>query len=222
VSSEKDCFRQDQVAALVKTAEGDWRTAVMLGYFTGARLGDCANMTWESVNFEKGLIDYVPQKTKKKNKRVVVPMHPELRAHLEALRSNLKAGHICPSLSGRDTGGKSGLSEAFRKLMQDAGIKHQLVNGKGKRKFSKLSFHSLRHSFNSALANSGVDQETRMKLTGHSSVDINKGYTHLDVPKLQQAIALLPSLTASSSTAKASSPAAPPENTDAAAAEKAA
>ncbi len=195
VSSEKDCFRQDQVAALVAAAEGDWRTATLLGFYTGARLGDCANMTWANINFEDGVIDYVPQKTRKKKKRVVVPMHSELRSHLQALRESVHALQLCPSLAGRDTGGKSGLSEAFKKLMQRAGVDGQLVAGKGKRMFSKLSFHSLRHSFNSALANNGVDQETRMQLTGHSSIDINRGYTHIGLPKLKEAIAKLSPLT---------------------------
>ena len=39
-----------------------------------------------------------------------------------------------------------------------------------------LTFHSLRHSFNSAMANAGVSQEIRMKLIGHVSAEMNKGY----------------------------------------------
>jgi len=142
-------------------------------------------MTWVNVNLKEGVIDYVPEKTRKKNKRLRVPIHAELRSHLEALTPDAKDQPLCPSLAGRDSGGKSGLSEEFKKLMERAGVKNQLVAGKGKRQFSKLSFHSLRHSFNSSLANSGVDQEIRMELTGHSSIDINRGYTHMETARLR-------------------------------------
>ena len=66
------------------------------------------------------------------------------------------------------------------------------VQGKGIRKFSKRSFHSLRHSFNSALANAGVPEDVRMKLTGHSSKAMNEVYTHLQVDTLKHAVTSLP------------------------------
>ena len=78
--------------------------------------------------------------------------------------------------------------------MAKAGIDPQEVAGKGKRKFCELTFHSLRHSFNSLLANQGVDQETRMKLVGQKSKAINKDYTHLDMNKLTEAMGKLPKL----------------------------
>ncbi len=59
---------------------------------------------------------------------------------------------------------------------------------------NKLSFHSLRHSFNSALANAGVSQEIRQKLTGHRDVVSNKVYTHFDFPILKDAVALIPQI----------------------------
>jgi site-specific recombinase XerD len=55
-------------------------------------------------------------------------------------------------------------------------------------------FH-LRHSFTSALANAGVAPELRMKLTGHKSAEIHRGYTHLELETLKDAIKKLPGLT---------------------------
>jgi len=42
-------------------------------------------------------------------------------------------------------------------------------DGKLGRNVSRLSFHSLRHTFNSAIANADVPLEIRQKLTGHGS-----------------------------------------------------
>jgi site-specific recombinase XerD len=57
-----------------------------------------------------------------------------------------------------------------------------------------LSFHSLRHSFNSAMANAGVSQELRQRLTGHASKAINDRYTHTELETLRKAVGTVPSL----------------------------
>ena len=80
----------------------------------------------------------------------------------------------------------------FKQIVKNAGLDPMTVQGKGLRKFTKRSFHSLRHSFNSALANAGVAEEVRMKLTGHSSKVMNAHYTHLQVDTLKNAVTTLP------------------------------
>ena len=66
------------------------------------------------------------------------------------------------------------------------------VQGKGKRKFSARTFHSLRHSFNSVMANAGVSDEIRMKLTGHASKKMNERYTHMQLATLENAVKAMP------------------------------
>jgi integrase len=73
-------------------------------------------------------------------------------------------------------------------------VLHKAKKGGEGRTVRTLTFHSLRHSFNSALANAGVSQEIRMKLTGHVSVEMNKGYTHHELEPLRAAIQRIPSL----------------------------
>ncbi len=55
-----------------------------------------------------------------------------------------------------------------------------------------LADQSMGHSFNSHLANAGVDQKTRQIMTGQATKAANDDYTHLDLPKLTAAIVLLP------------------------------
>lgn len=181
--SQRLAFTPEQVTALVGAAQGDWRTAVLIGFYSGARLSDCANLRWEDVKFGHGVIDYLPQKTARSQRRVVVPIHPTLRSHLESRSRN--GALLCPSLAGTPTGGRNGLSQAFNRVMAAAGI----IAPKG-----QLSFHSLRHGFNSCLANAGVPQETRMVLTGHRCAEVNSGYTHLDLPVLVAAVGKMPQL----------------------------
>ena len=71
--------------------------------------------------------------------------------------------------------------------MRDAGIDQQQVKGKGKqgRTFLKLAFHSFRHTFTRALANAGIPEEVRQKLTGHADAAIHQKCTHLEFAAAQ-------------------------------------
>jgi integrase len=78
--------------------------------------------------------------------------------------------------------------------MEKAAVEGMRTQASGGRTLSSLSFHSLRHSFNSALANAGVSQEIRQKLTGHASAEMNAIYTHHELEPLRAAVAAIPSL----------------------------
>jgi integrase len=190
-TEEKGTFTPAQISSLLRNAEGDWRGAILLGYYTGARLGDVANMRWESVDLTAGVIQFRASKTKK---QVMIPLHDDLRKELLE-RPGVGRAFLFPSLAGKGTGGRYGLSGRFAAIMENAGIQGKItrVAEKG-RALSSLTFHSLRHSFNSALANGGVSQEIRQLLTGHASPEMNTRYTHHSLQPLRSAIAMIPSL----------------------------
>jgi integrase len=189
-SKIRECFEPDEITKLVQTATGDWRTMILLGYYTGARLADCANMTWRNVDIANQIISFEPQKIRRRNKRVVVPIHRTLLMHLQDIVSTEEPVlFLCPRLAGRNVGGKNGLSSQFARIVKKSGVDSITSEGNG---MLGRSFHSLRHSFCSALANGGVAQETRMQLAGHSSVKINTDYTHLGISHLRSAVAKLP------------------------------
>ena len=192
-TEEKGTFSSAQISKLLRAADGDWRGAILLGYYTGARLGDVANMRWDAVDLDKGLIRFIPSKTRKP---VTVPLHTDLRREL-LKNAGIGKAFLFPSLAGKGTGGRHGLSGRFTAIMDKAGIEGKITRqAKGGRALSSLSFHSLRHSFNSAMANAGVSQEIRQKLTGHVSAEVNTHYTHHELEPLRAAIARLPNLAA--------------------------
>ncbi|MBQ9599823.1 MAG: site-specific integrase [Clostridia bacterium] len=54
---------------------------------------------------------------------------------------------------------------------------------------NKITPHSTRHTYNSMLAKNGVNVETRMKLMGQVSEDVNrKVYTHTELNELKKAV----------------------------------
>ena len=74
------------------------------------------------------------------------------------------------------------------------GLDMQKVESAGVRQLSRRTFHALRHSFTSALANAGVAPELRMKLTGHKSAAVHRGYSHHEMKTLAEAVAKMPGL----------------------------
>ena len=191
-SSERGLFTHEEVQQLLASVPTeDWRTLIFLAYYTGARLSDCVALTWQNVDTVHKVIRYTQQKT---GKEVVVPMHVELFDRLCWLSEFGEEGPLCNELSTKGPGGKHGLRESFKRIVTKAGIDQGIVQGKGARKFTKLTFHSLRHSFNSTLANAGVSAEIRCKLTGHSSFAMNDRYTKFSVPPLKSAIDKMPVL----------------------------
>jgi len=190
VCSEREVFTQDEIQKLLAAAPSlEWQTLILLGYFSGARLRDCVRMTWDNIKPDKQVIQYEQMKT---GKQVDVPIHFDLLEHLNFLSTFGTTGFLCPKLAGKGTGGRRGLSETFKRVVQKAGLDPMTVKGKGIRQFSRRTFHSLRHSFNSALANAGVAEEVRMKLTGHATPPMNRQYTHLQMDTLTKAVGTLP------------------------------
>ena len=191
-SVSKDVFTPEQIAALIDNAPSEhWKGAILCGYYTGLRLRDVADLEWRAVDLTDLSITVTTQKT---GKDVTVPLHPQFAAWLLKQTRGIGKAPVFPSLAGKAGSGKSGLSMAFKRIMERAGIRGRILReatGEG-RSQSSLSFHSLRHSFNSALANADVAQEIRQKLTGHASASMNEVYTHTEIEPLRRAIAKLP------------------------------
>jgi integrase len=147
-----------------------------------------ATLSWDLVDLAGGVIFYTQSKTRR---RVEVPIHPELEQQLLSIAGDQRGGPLCPTLAKTRT---NGLSNQFAQLLARAGISAETVQV-AKNRFSRKSYHSLRHSFASALTNAGVSPELRMKLTGHRSLNAHQRYTRHELAPLKAAIGALKRLT---------------------------
>ena len=192
-SVERGVYTPVELKLLIDTCKGtEWETIILFGFYTGARLSDCTRIEWENVDLANCTLKFFETKNKK---QILLPLHPELAAHLEKIAtSDEPQRYISPSMAELGPGGRHGLSEGFKRIVEKSGLDLQKVKGSGVRSISRRTFHALRHSFTSALANAGVSPELRMKLTGHKSAEIHRGYTHLEMDTLKEAIKKLPKL----------------------------
>jgi integrase len=223
-STEKEVFTLAEVSQLVEAAGSDqwqkaifnprkpdpdlfvrrsldWQGMILVGFYAGARLGDCARLMWSNIDLERRAISFMPAKTSRKKKRLEIPIHARLFNYLtERATSADQHGALFPSLHETGVAGKLGLSGHFKAITTAAGIDARTVrpaqrNNKGlviRRSVQAKTFHSLRHSLTSSLANLDVSEEIRRRIVGHESADVHAKYTHTERETLARAIDRLP------------------------------
>ena len=202
---EREPFTAEEIERLLAACpDAEWRGLIMLGLYTGGRIGDLSHLLWRNVDLEKGTITFRPEKTKKSKKEVSLPLHPALAAFLLSLPSaDDEAAPLFVKMAAKKVSGEHGLSRLFSRIMVAAGVDAMDVetgfraktgNGKkGKaRTLARRSFHSLRHTAVSMMANAGVSEELRRKVTMHASGDVHAKYTHHENKTLRDALGTLP------------------------------
>lgn len=182
-TTEKAPFTHPEVLTLLGHATSDeWRGLITLAAHTGLRLSDILKLSDKDIHATG--IRITPKKTTKHKTIVTIPLSPPCLAWL-----NGRKGRYFPKLSKQAT---SNTSMQFSTLMRKAGVP-KVVEITTDR-FASRSFHSLRHSFNTWLTDAGVDQDQRMKLTGHKDSKMNDLYTHVPHETLVLAVGMLPAI----------------------------
>ncbi|HTD17362.1 MAG TPA: tyrosine-type recombinase/integrase [Chthoniobacterales bacterium] len=191
----KDVFSPEQVVQLLNVARGtDWEGAILAGYTTGMRLQDASNLRWESVDLRNGLLSFVERKG---NKQVVVGLHPDFENWIRArpLQNDPEA-YVFPSLANRTGAGRNGLSKAFGRIMEKAGVAGRVLRIRGAKgsTVKSLSFHSFRHGAASAVFKNAALKDIARRVTAHSSRGVVDRYLHQDVEAIREATKLIPRL----------------------------
>lgn len=174
----------------------DWQGMILLGFYAGARLGDCARMEWGNVSMQRKTLSFMPAKTERKRKRLEIPIHPRLLAWLKGRKPGNDDAPIFPTLAKTRAGGAGGLSAQFIRIMESAKVDRGTTRQgtESARAQHARSFHSLRHSLTSTLANADVSEEIRRRITGHESAAVHSGYTHHERETLARAVEKMPSV----------------------------
>ena len=160
----REPFTAAEMAALLACAQGDWHGAILLGFTSGLRLGDVANLCWEAVDLDERLIRVTTGKT---GAVLVLPIHADFADWLTGRPRGIGKAPVFVKLAGKRISGDGGLSAQFRRVAAAAGVTGRVVTREGKgRATNSKTFHALRHSFVSALANANVAGDIRQRLVG--------------------------------------------------------
>lgn len=191
--SMRRAFKPEELWELVEHAGADKNMLVLLalGMYTGLRIGDCACMKWDSIDFSRKIVSVVPIKTKKyMNGPIEIPMHEALA---KVLKEAWRDGEEYVCAENRRLYKSCKLHSKVAELMSKCGIKTSVkVDGKTKR---LAGFHSLRHTFVSMAINSGMSPLLVQRIVGHSSIDMTSAYFHSNEDAMRKGIAALPDFT---------------------------
>ncbi len=181
-STERAPFTAEEVIKLMAHAYNDeWRGLILIAAHTGLRMGDVLSL--KADNIEGDDIVIRPTKTKRSRSTIRIPLTPPV---VEWIGD--REGRFFPELSKKTT---STHSTNFTRLMNKAGVAREVTLPGGIE--ASRSFHCLRHSFTSWLAEADVPSDVRRKLTGHKSAGMHDLYTHHD-ESLRRAVKELPDL----------------------------
>ena len=179
------CFKPKELKKLLESVSPEWQIIITLSFYTGLRFGDCCQFDMDFIEWDRDVIRITPEKTERFNKELIIPMHPTLKRAIQGY-TNILTGYLVPSFAELQRKRSCPLNREFNSILKDLGFEKYTAEG-------ILDFHSLRHTFNTTLANGGVDVSTRMKLVGHSDIKTNQIYNHAIEP-LKKAIECIPAL----------------------------
>lgn len=176
------------------TGNGEMELLFSLGFYTGARLGDCVQMRWDSIDLEGRKIRYTPHKTAKGNREITLAIAPALFSLLEKVPKMGRRGLVLPELGALYLKDPSAVSKRVQQVFVDAGIETELeVKGYGK-KIARVGFHSLRHAHITALLEGGVPMDMVRQQAGHSTLGMTAHYYHASEKALKAATDALPEI----------------------------
>ena len=196
-------FSLDELRSVLSVADDEWRSMILFGLYTGARLSDVASLTWENVDLPARELRFIAKKT---GKTIILPLDGPLAAHVEALpAADSPRTPLHPrAFSIVEKQGKTGhLSNQFADLLAQAGLRkkqpHRKTNDKeqGRRRRNEgLSFHCLRHTAVTLLKEAGIPQAVVMELVGHDNEEMSQHYTRVGRTALEGAARAFPDLLA--------------------------
>jgi integrase len=176
-------FTVTEIRAMLdhKETSDEWKGAITIAAHTGLRLSDVLSLSTKNVDGTRLVI--MPSKTAKSKKVITVPLTPACIQWI-----GKKKGDFFPKLKEQKTAVSS---TQFTRIMEKAKVPKEIELAGGIK--ASRSFHALRHTFASLLAEADVHSDIRQKLTGHSSSKIHQRYTHHD-EALDRAVGTLPAL----------------------------
>lgn len=190
----REIFTSEELASICSKATGSFRYMIGIGLYTGIRLGDVVTLKWENIG--KDSIQIFPSKTRRKGKKIPVPIHPVLRILLNELREqNGDSEYLFPEENKFYHNDPGNITRRFQQFLNDCGIKTtEEAAGHRRKVIVRKGFHSLRHSFVSLCAANRVPQVVIQELVGHGSPAMTELYSHADFEQKQSAIKSLPAI----------------------------
>ena len=146
-------------------------------FYTGMRKGEILNLTRDKIDLNKRRIKLEAIDTKTGEPRTC-PICNELYRILKKIPRALHDPHVF-LYNGKPI---DDIKTTFKTLCEKAKVPY------GRKVKGGLTFHDLRHSFNTYMRKAGVDKEVIKAITGHSTDSMFTRYNKIDRDDIDQAV----------------------------------
>ena len=170
-----------------------------IGAFTGLRLVDAIHLEYSQIDFAGRMITATPRKTMAIQRKVHIPLHPELKSQLDRAESLAAGGYVMPAMVERYQRNPDGIMKDFSAVLDTAKLTETIKAERGRDR-RVYGFHSFRHSFASFAANAGVPISTLAAILGDNTRTLEKYYVKISDESKNKAIMSMPALTTGSDT----------------------
>ena len=182
-------FTDGELRRILAGADGELRTLLMVGAYTGLRIGDAATLRWECVSPDMATIALQPHKTMHTSgMTVTMPVHPALRA---CLGRHGGTGYVMPAMAAKTP---SKRCDAVQRHLRRCGIATSERRDGYRYRVAVYGFHSLRATFVTRLADIGMPLAQIQGMVGHVSPRMTMHYYRADAEAARGALERLPAL----------------------------
>jgi len=180
VDPNKRSFTKDEIETLFQATKGkNIGNIVRLSYYTGMRIGEMLQVTWDLVHLDDQPFIHLPEKITKTSARDVplgekaLKVIQNLQDHLEMKKQKYPKAYedrtpeeiyLIQKTVGWGQYVKSSVTDMFRRAMKKAGLPKE------------LTFHCLRHSFATHVLEKGGDLYKVSKIMGHSTTQVTQQF----------------------------------------------
>ena len=193
VRKRNTVLSDDQLRALLAHAPEFLKLAIRIALLApNLRLSNIADLKWRDMDEDLQWIRLSEHKTARSTQQALVtPIVPALREYLLAARAK-QPKRIPKVVWHREFDvTKWTIHDAFKEACKAAKIPY------GMKKKDGVTFHSLRHTAVTRMAEIGIPDAQRKEAVGHSAIQTTQGYTHLaPMHKIAPLVSLAKSLAA--------------------------
>jgi integrase len=197
-NSPRRPFTDDELRKTFAVADDEWRGMMMVGLFTGLRLGDVSRLVFRDIDL---VTKHVRAAVKKGKRFEDKPIPNPLLRFFRSLNwpVDLDQPLFPRAYKWATTGCRSisRIGDAFIELLIFAGARttgqrQGQQHRQGAEKYAPLCFHCLRHNFTTMLKKAKVSEAIARKVGGHRSVAVSDIYTHLGEDVMLDAVQNVP------------------------------
>jgi site-specific recombinase XerD len=148
----------------------------LLSLQTGLRMGEMANLKWNHIDIDRGIITVMDSKSVEGRAAF---MTAKIKAMFEAMKRREPENHV---FTRQDGGRLNDMPRIFFEVVKDLDFNQGITDPR-----QKVVAHTLRHTFASWHAEAGTDIYVLKSLMGHSVIAMTERYAHLSKGTLHNA-----------------------------------